>query len=649
MALNDFFVWGSGGKQLTPEEIEQRRQVEAALVARGGIDTSPVASPFEGIGRVVSAAAGAYRRNRLDGAAKDNATYNSGLISALMGGGGSSPSAGSSPIPMTGAKAEVSGPNPYSGAPIDTSTDVASYIKDAAVARGIDPQTALRVAKSEGGFGNPVQQSYSIRKDGSRETSYGPFQLLIGGGLGDQALKAGIDPRDPNQWQKGVDFALDQVRKGGWGPWYGAQKQGITGMMGVGDMPVQQPAQVASLDPAAGMPMPTAAGQMQSTGPAPQADAPPLPPPTTVSATPPVASVPAVAPAPVPGVQVAQDSGVSGQALANAMKVLSDPRANENTKAIAKVLVQQQQARQQAILEQQLKQSDSGYQADLRLKNLQADQIANPRISPTDQANIDLSRDKFTFEKDQGALTGNIKEYNAYAADERAAGRQPIGRLEYEQSLRKASAANTTINNGESNKFYNTIDEANAKIFSGLSDAGIQGRSKLGQIDQLEGLLNSAGTGAMAVLKQRAGDLGINTDGLDDIQAASALLSRMIPEQRAPGSGPVSDADLAGFRNSLPRLINQPGGNEIILRNMRGLAQYQIAQGVIADKVANREITPAEGREQIANLPNPLAGFKPPAADTSSKPQQGGARPRAVNPQTGAIIEFDGKNWVNVQ
>src|SRR5690242_14041971 len=101
MALNDFFVWGNGGQQLTPDEIEQRRQLEAALLSRGGIDTSPVGSPLEGIGRVVNAAAGAYRRNRLEGAAKDNATYNSGLISALTGA-----SAGSS-IPSPDASAEL--------------------------------------------------------------------------------------------------------------------------------------------------------------------------------------------------------------------------------------------------------------------------------------------------------------------------------------------------------------------------------------------------------------------------------------------------------------------------------------------------------------------------------------------------------------
>lgn len=613
MALNDFFVWGDGGAQLTPEQIARRKEIESAILAKQGIDVSPVASWTQGAARIADAIAGAFRRGSLDRAEKANTAYNGDLLSGLLstGGGGSAPPV-STGVPMSGAASEIKASNPSSAAaPIDASTDIAAYIKDAATARGIDPQIALRVAKSEGGFGNPVQQSYAIRKDGSRETSYGPFQLLIGGGLGDQALKAGIDPRDPNQWKQGVDFALDQVRKGGWAPWYGAQKQGITGMMGVGDLPSPaptKPVETASIQPqtasdAIAAYAPTSGGLSAK-------PAPTLPAPTTIAAAPTVASVPSVAPAPVSGVQVAQD--MSGPVLANAMKVLSDPRANANTKAIAEILVRQGQARQQAILEQQLKQADPGYQADLRLKNLQADQIANPRISPTDQANIDISRDKFKFDQEQGALTPGIKEYNAYAADEIKAGRQPVSRLDYEIAIRKSGATNTTINNGESNKFYNTLDENNAKIFSNLSDAGIQGRSKLGQIDQLGSLLQATGSGWATALKAKAGDFGINTEGLSDIQAATAMLSKMIPEQRAPGSGPVSDADLEGFRNSLPRLINQPGGNATIINTMRGLTQYQISMGEIADRVADRSITPEEGRRQIRELPNPLANFRPP-------------------------------------
>lgn len=117
--------------------------------------------------------------------------------------------------------------------------DLRQYIIQAAKARGIDPNVALEVARREGGFKDPTLQSFA-KKNGIREPSYGPFQLLVGGegtgyplGLGNDALKAGIDPRNPDHALKGIDFALDTAARDGWGRWYGAKAAGITGMEGI--------------------------------------------------------------------------------------------------------------------------------------------------------------------------------------------------------------------------------------------------------------------------------------------------------------------------------------------------------------------------------------------------------------------------------
>lgn len=108
---------------------------------------------------------------------------------------------------------------------------IEAYIRHAAQKRGIDPEVALKVAMSEGGVNDPFRQS-DVVKNGVREQSYGPFQLYMNGGLGNEALEKGIDPR--KDWQSGIDFALDKAKEGGWGPWYGAQKIGVTGMQGIG-------------------------------------------------------------------------------------------------------------------------------------------------------------------------------------------------------------------------------------------------------------------------------------------------------------------------------------------------------------------------------------------------------------------------------
>lgn len=119
--------------------------------------------------------------------------------------------------------------------------DIETYIRQAAAARGIDPDIAVRVAKAEGGLKDPTRQSL-VKKGGVQEPSYGPFQLLVGGegtgfprGLGNAFVeKYGMHPSDPEAWQKGIDFALDTVKQDGWRQWYGAKAVGVNRFDGVG-------------------------------------------------------------------------------------------------------------------------------------------------------------------------------------------------------------------------------------------------------------------------------------------------------------------------------------------------------------------------------------------------------------------------------
>jgi hypothetical protein len=75
-------------------------------------------------------------------------------------------------------------------------------------------------------------------KNGQREPSYGPFQLYMGGGLGNNFLEqTGLDPRDPTTWKKQVDFALGHAKNNGWGSWYGARNAGIGDFQGIGGQP----------------------------------------------------------------------------------------------------------------------------------------------------------------------------------------------------------------------------------------------------------------------------------------------------------------------------------------------------------------------------------------------------------------------------
>src|SRR4051812_4608454 len=93
-----------------------------------------------------------------------------------------------------------------------TRAEIEAYIRQAAVARGLDPDFAVKVAKGESGL-NP-----SARLNTAREDSKGIWQLNTKNGLGVEALRRGIDPGDPEQWRAQTDFALDQAKQS-WRPW----------------------------------------------------------------------------------------------------------------------------------------------------------------------------------------------------------------------------------------------------------------------------------------------------------------------------------------------------------------------------------------------------------------------------------------------
>jgi hypothetical protein len=106
----------------------------------------------------------------------------------------------------------------------DDPRSLAGYIREAARKHGVDPEIALKVAKSEG--------LRDFSGDGGK--SGGAFQLYTGGGLGNKFQKeTGLDPLDPKNEKATIDFALREAAKGGWGPWHGAAKVGVGEFEGI--------------------------------------------------------------------------------------------------------------------------------------------------------------------------------------------------------------------------------------------------------------------------------------------------------------------------------------------------------------------------------------------------------------------------------
>jgi hypothetical protein len=63
------------------------------------------------------------------------------------------------------------------------------------------------------------------------------------------------------------------------------------------------------------------------------------------------------------------------------------------------------------------------------------------------------------------------------------------------------------------------------------------------------------------------------------------------------------------YKESLPRIINQPGGNKLIVESIKNINKYVVEEGKIANEVLDGKITPAEGRAKLAALGNPIEDF----------------------------------------
>jgi hypothetical protein len=119
---------------------------------------------------------------------------------------------------------------------------------------------------------------------------------------------------------------------------------------------------------------------------------------------------------------------------------------------------------------------------------------------------------------------------------------------------------------------------------------------------QMRALAARVETGPVAVAKQFAGRFGIKTEGVSDVEALNAMINRVVPQQRIPGSGATSDFDARMFQASVPQLMNTPQGNQIIMDTMEGIARNKIARSEIAGKVISRQLTIAQSIPEFMKL-----------------------------------------------
>lgn len=212
-----------------------------------------------------------------------------------------------------------------------------------------------------------------------------------------------------------------------------------------------------------------------------------------------------------------------------------------------------------------------------------------------------------------GAVIG---DYRTQEAADQTAAMQNYGFLvangmSPDEAMGRAFSNNqTTVNVGPNEGAFSAeTGKLLAQEAGAIAEAGATAQRGLGLVSNLRAALDNAPQGAPGALASLAGRVGIKFEGSSDLEAANALISQLVPQQRPPGSGTMSDADLALFKQSLPQLINTPEGNAKIIQTMESVLQYDVQRGEIARQLQLGKISPDEAFSAYAALGNPLAEY----------------------------------------
>ena len=184
-----------------------------------------------------------------------------------------------------------------------------------------------------------------------------------------------------------------------------------------------------------------------------------------------------------------------------------------------------------------------------------------------------------------------------------------------------AQAGQFEVVNGVDGKFFSTqkvnisedantgniMSEQGAKLLSeSFAEAvqyGNEAQVGLIKIKQLEKLLDNTETGLSAGFFSKFNAMFGVDFRADSAAAAEALISQLVPAQRPPGSGVISDADLALYKASLPQIQARPGGNKLIIENMRFILEHNQKIGDLSAKVIlDPNYTATMARKEIKEL-----------------------------------------------
>jgi len=249
----------------------------------------------------------------------------------------------------------------------------------------------------------------------------------------------------------------------------------------------------------------------------------------------------------------------------------------------------------------------------------------------------------------------------------RAAGLQP-GTSEYQNFMRvNGGGVTTNVNMPVDNEYDKTVGKGFGERFLDIQkDAQTAGKAlnSLTVMDQAmnqPGFYSGTGSGAVQYAKRVAAALGLDPNGVSDMETFNAMTKSAALDSMGGSLGTgFSNADRDFVLDQVPNLSNSPEGNRQLIDIQRKLAQRKQQVAKLARDYAGKN----NGRidagfddylSQWAEQ-NPIFPKLParPAPANVTGPErvrnpETGRRPRARNPQTGQVIEWNGSQWEQVQ
>lgn len=254
----------------------------------------------------------------------------------------------------------------------------------------------------------------------------------------------------------------------------------------------------------------------------------------------------------------------------------------------------------------------------------------------------------------QAKPTDDMREYDA------ARGQGYQGTLQdWIVGNRRAGATNVNVGTGEKG-YDKTVGEGYGKRFLNIQDDSQTAQRALNALDVMEqamadpGFYSGIGAGTVTNLKRLGRSLGMDADGIEDIETFNAMAKQAALDTMGGSLGTgFSNADRDFVLDQVPNLQNTPEGNTQLIGIQRKINQRRQEVAQLARQYAARKggRIDAGFDDELAqwSQANPL--FPQPPAGSGANRGAGSAtgRQRARNPQTGETMEWDGNQWSPVR